>query len=252
MSTLRVIGAACLLGALVASPGRATPLDLDDPTPRWIEVRFEVSPEDEPGSLDRRWSPPRRARLRSLPGTGLVEIRVPATEVEAQLRSTGADPVAGSFSDFVWRLEPATGHVRRAALTGRVREPIRLGPLEIAAAVAISVDMSTERPAGFAPDRGPLGLRLQRYCAPETAIRGCFGVAPVRFDPARGYVNAVGALRAAHALADVRTFSPLGEVEFRERGGETPENILSGSSGGEALCSRGAGGPCSPAHGGES
>ena len=61
------------------------------------------------------------------------------------------------------------------------------------------------------------------------------GVEPVRFDPARGYVNAVGRVRAAHTLAEITAFSPLGEVEFRERAEGGTESALSGPPRGEAL-----------------
>ncbi|GEM_PF-1479092 len=226
---------------VLASDASAEPLDLSDARPRWIEVRFEVSPADEPGSLDRQWSAPRRARLEPLAQTGRIAIHIPATELEDQLRSTGSDPIGGSFSDFVWTLDPVTGHVRSAGFSGRVREEIRLGPFRTAANVDIQVEMNTEVGAGYVPEQGVLGIRTNRFCAPGERRRHrapCVAVEPVRFDPASGYVNAVGHLRAAHPLAEIMAFSPLGEVEFLERPDGGTESAFSGSSHGEALCSR--------------
>ena len=91
--------------------GLPTFVDLMDAQPRWIEVRFEISPEDEPGSLDRLWSEPRRAHVAPHGDSGRVAIRIPASELEAHLRSTGTDVIRGTFSDFVWTLDPRTGVV---------------------------------------------------------------------------------------------------------------------------------------------
>ena len=181
--------AAGLLGlGLLAGTAGAAPLDLADPTPRWIEVRFEVSPEDEPGALDRSWSPARSAylepillseddrahdrvdgtipvsnRTESSDARQAIRIRIPSDEIETQLRSTGTDTVAGSFSEFVWTLDPLTGHVLSAALEGEVREEIRLGPIRTSAQIAIRVDMATDRDAGFVPDARIMGVPANRF-----------------------------------------------------------------------------------------
>ena len=224
--------------AFVASDATATPLDLSDLRARWIEVRFEISPADEPGSLDRMWSAPRRARLEPISGTRSVSIRVPAPELEAQLRSTGTDAVEGSFTDFVWTLDPVTGHVQSAGFAGRVHEHLRLGPIRTKAAIDIRVDMNTEAHAGFVPGAGLFGVRTNRFCRPQArAGSGCVAVRPVRFDPVRGYVNAVGRVRAAHPLAEITAFSPLGEVEFREHAEGGTDSARSGPSLREAVCS---------------
>ena len=60
---------------LFAQTARPEPLDLQDPTPRWIEVRFEISPPSEPGRLDSDWSPGRPAYLESDPDSPIVRIR---------------------------------------------------------------------------------------------------------------------------------------------------------------------------------
>ena len=157
-----------LLGWLAAQASIAVPLDLADETPRWIEVRFEVSPADQPGSLDREWSVIRPARLEWHAHEGVLRIHIPAPEIEAHLRSTGTDAIAGSFSEFVWTLDPKTGHVVDAVLSGRVVESIRLGPFRATTQVAIRVDMDTRGAAGFEPDHGILGVSTNRFCTPDS------------------------------------------------------------------------------------
>ena len=71
-------------------------------------------------------------------------------------------------------------------------------------------------------------------------------VTAVPFDRERGYVNAVGILRASAGLIEVHAFSPLGEVEFRERVTEPLQTIASEGASGDAICSSGLHGPCEP------
>lgn len=226
-----------LLLTLCVGTAAAEPLDLSDRRPRWVEVRFEISPDDTPGALDRVWSAPQRAWLTPRADFEEVRIRIPGPAVEAHLRSTGRDPIEGSFTDFLWRLDPRSGHVREAQVVGRVRETLRVGPMRIAAAIQISTDVTTERGGGYRYARGVLGIPTHPFCRPALGAADCVSVPPVRFDRDRGYVNAVGFVRARHALTEIETFSPLGEVEFREIRSGT-ETIVSGPSTGEALCSQ--------------
>ena len=226
------------LGLFGVAPASAEPLDVNDPTPRWIEVRFEISPEEEPGSLDRHWSEPRRARVELGSSASVLRIEIPAVEVEAQFRSTGADTIPGSFTKFIWVLDPVTGHVLEAEVRGEVREELSLGPFRAYAQVEISVEMNTARVVGYLPNQGIFGVNTNRLCKPGIDEGQCVPVAPIRFDPTRGYVNAVGMVRAASPLAEIRAFSPLGEVEFSERPNWIPDEVVSGPSRGEALCSQ--------------
>ena len=241
-----------LAGLVLAFSVSAEPLDVKNSTARWIQVRFEVSPEDEPGSLDRRWSAPRRAYLVAGMSPAEVQIRIPAEVIEAQLRSTGTDAVPGSFSEFVWTLDRETRHVTAARLTGRVRERLRLGPFESSAGVDIRVAMSTERSGGFLSGGGTFGVRTYRFCSPTPARRECHAVPAIRYDPIRGYVNAVGEVRASHAFAEFRAFSPLGEVEFLEWPELGTATVVSGPSDAEEVCSAGIVRGCSGDLGGES
>lgn len=224
------IGQAVVCAALFASHAAAGPVDLADPTPRWIEVRFEESPSDEPGRLDSSWSRPRAAFLEPGAAADRVQIRVPRDQIEEQLRSTGTDVVAGSFSDFRWTIDRATGHVLAAELSGRVRERIPLGLFTTRIEVEIRVEMTTRADAGFRSSRNALGIDIHDYCAPAAPRSdGCVGVPAHRFDPARGYVNAVGRLDAEAAMTEIQAFSPLGEVQFSER----PLDIVDGPTPGD-------------------
>lgn len=248
----RLLGVA--LASLLVTAARAEPLDLSDPTPRWIEVRFEISPEDAPGRLDHAWSPARRAFLEPIVGQRAIRIRIPREELERQLRSNGTDPVDGSFSEFVWTLDPATGHVLAAELSGRVREVFSLGFLRSAAEIEIRVEMTTRAVAGYRPVHQILGQPLHAFCAGPEQARDCTLVQPSLYDPHRGYVNAVGSLRAVSALAHIQTFSPLGEVVFSESADNEKhgESRVSGASPHDAVCSGPFGGSCRPDLRGES
>jgi hypothetical protein len=248
----KVLGLGCLVWLFSVSVGGAAPLDLSDPTPRWIEVRFEISPHDAPGQLDDVWGAARRAYLEAEPGTQRVRIRIPGEELESQLRSTGTDPIRGTFSEFVWTLDAATGHVLKAELTGRVRESFRLGIFKSSTDVEIRVEMTTQSPAGFRPANLILGQTTHAFCRGTGKTNDCTLVQPMRFDPGRGYVNAVGSLRAVTALARIRTFSPLGYVVFCESDSVSEESIASGRSSHAAVCSAPIIGSCRPDLGGVS
>lgn len=243
----------CVLLALFAEAGAtAAPLDLQDPTPRWIEVQFEVSPEDEPGRLDGIWSVPRAAFLDSDPDRRIVRIRIPTEEIEAHLRSTGTEAIAGSFSNFVWTLDSRTGHVLTAVLTGRVRERFSFGPIRTSTTVEIRVEMTTRKAGGFRSTRRIFGLQTHAFCLPSPKSSQCIAVAPIRFDPESGYVNAVGSVVATTAIAEILAFSPLGEARFSEKSSDRRETVVSGTSVEDAVCFAGFDGPCGADLGGES
>lgn len=192
---------------------RPAPVDLREPRARAIQVRFEVSPPDAPGRLARAWTEPARAWLAPGPEPGRVGIRVPAHSMEEVLAAY--DPVPGSFSDFLWRLDRASGHVLSASFTGTLRRPVDLGLWATRVETDIRVDMDTRRRAGFLPGEHRFGHLFFGHCEPPDA--GCTLVEPRPYDPATGYVNAVGAIRARGlGWLRVESFSPLGEALFRE------------------------------------
>ncbi len=212
---------ACFAALLLAAgSARTAPLDLEDSTPRPIEVRFEISPADQPGRLDSAWSAPRLGVVEPSLNPDQVRIRIPAQEMEDHLTSAGTAVIPGTFSDFVWTIDRVSGHVVHAELAGRIHERLAIGLLVTRIAVEIRVDMSTERQGGFRTSRGMFGIETHDFCnAPDTLER-CVPVETRRFDPTRGYVNAIGDIRAATPLAEVRAFSPLGEIRFSERAAE--------------------------------
>lgn len=239
--------------AIGVGDASSAPLDLHDPTPRWVEVRFENSPPDAPGQLDSSWSGGRRAYLDQAPGNAIIRIRVPAEEIEAQLRANGSETISGTFSDFVWHLDPRTGHVLQAAFSGRVRERLSLGLIRASTLVDIRVEMTTTDPAGFRKPKGIFGLKTHYYCSPLEGQSGCIAVEPTRFDPESGYVNAIGSVHAATAIGEIHAFSPLGEVQFSELGASSTENVFLGTSLVDGMvCSASNDGPCLADLGGES
>ena len=210
-----VLAAALLAGVATAA---AQPLDLDDPTPRAIIVRFEISPRSAPAMLDRRYGPPLPARLESA-GADLVRVVIDSSIVEQHV--FGEDqPVPGSFGDFVWLFDTRSGHVLDARFEGRIVQLLDWGLVRFTTEARVRARMSTRERAGFEPPRRVLGNRVFRHCDPDnTASSSCRSVEAVRFDPARGYVNAVGVLEAQTPLGvGAETFSPLGEAIFLEVG----------------------------------
>jgi hypothetical protein len=208
-----------LLPALLA-PGRAPaePVDLTDARPRAVSVRFEASPDDAPGALAARWGPWLGAWLEPETG-GRARVTVPGALLERHVFADYA-PRPGSFSDYVFRFDVATGHVLAAGFSGALVRRLRLGLLRLDSEVELRASMTTLAPAGFAPGRRILGELVFRYCEPAEREGECTAVAPRPYDPATGYVNAVGVLLGRTGLVTSRSFSPLGEAELRE--GEPP------------------------------
>lgn len=246
------------VGLLAASAVNAVPLDLDDPTPRWIEVRFETSPADAPGRLDEQWSVARPAYLEPAAG-GRIRIEVPSEILEAHLRTTGTDAVPGTFGSFVWTLDTATGHVLEASLAGRIREPVVLGPMRTTVEVQIRVEMTTRSSGGFRPESSYLGKKAHAFCesapAATAATRDCTLVPPRPLNPESGYVNAIGSVRAETPLVRLRAFSPLGEARFSERENlprEEARHDSRVSQDADAVCFEAFSGPCRSVLGGES
>lgn len=206
----RALAALPLLWALGAE---AEPLRLGDPAPRWVAVRFEVSPAGVPGQLDRRYSEPVRAWLEPDAEAGLVRVEVPGSRVADTLFAE-QQPEPDSFSDFVWRFDAQTGAVVSAGLRGTVRPELRWGFVRSRTRAELEVSMTTLAPGGFEPGRRIFGQRVFRFC--REAAPPCQSVATRGLDPATGYVNAVGALRVRSRWLELEQFSPLGEAIFEE------------------------------------
>ena len=190
----------------------AEPLDLRDPTPRWIQVRFEVSPREWPDRLDATYSPPLAAWFEPI-DEGRVQVRVPGRAVEQSLLRN-AKP--GTLSDFVWVFDARSGDVLSATLSGTVIERLDWGFFDTHSEIAMRLEMATTRRAGFRAPFQRLGQMIFRYCTPKRSGASCRLVPALPYDRQTGYVNAIGALSArAHGI-DFHTFSPLGETVWSE------------------------------------
>ena len=210
-----VVLAAALLTTAAAG---AEPLDLADPRSRDIEVRFERSPRTDPASLDSRYTHRLPARFET-GEDGFVRITIAGSVVAASLFE-GEQPVPGSFDDFVWVIDPTPGDVVDARLAGVRGRTIAWGLATTETEARVRVRMSTVEPAGSRAPRRILGRHVFGHCDPrvEHEADDCRRVAAVRFDPARGYVNAVGVIEVDTPIGfAAATFSPLGGGIFLER-----------------------------------
>ena len=198
----------CPLAALSAEPMR-----LDDPNPRWVVVQFENSPKDRPDLLDGVYTRPFAAWLEP-DDQGRVTVRVNRDILEKDLFREN-DPVAGSFSDFVWVFDRETGDVVSAAFSGAFSYTIDWGFVKSAVEAKVEARMATTRKGGFRPARRIFGRALIGYCE-DVESRRCQAVPPQRYDAGRGYVNAVGYLSIDSPVKRFDTFSAVGEARFSE------------------------------------
>ena len=112
------IAALVVITVADAAARAAEPMDLRDPQPRWISVRFENSPSDRPGQLATDYA----AELPAWFEPDRASSRVPSSEY--QTRSTG--PVAGEarYSSTV-ELPMRRHSVRRVPVSGAADWPRR-------------------------------------------------------------------------------------------------------------------------------
>jgi hypothetical protein len=213
LSLARITLAGALALATCAAVAHAEPMDLDDRRPRPVAVRFETSPSDQPGRLASFYTAPVPAWLEPGDLPGQVRVTIEGTDVETRwfhnqrLR-------AGSFSDFVWIFDAASGEVVSAHLRGTLVRSFDLGVFQSDVETEIETEMSTRARAGFEPGRVRFGQLVFPLCV--RAGGDCTLVAPVRYDRVTGYVNAVGSLVGRAMGAAARSFSPLGEAIFSE------------------------------------
>jgi hypothetical protein len=133
-------------------------------------------------------------------------------------------PKPGTFSDFIWLFDTASGEVLHARLEGTLIESVDWGLFSTSTEARIRVSMSTARAAGYRPPRHLFGHSIFRFCVHGAQ---CRLVPAVPLDPERGYVNAVGAIEVESLIGvSTESFSPLGEAvfsEWDERPGEVAE-----------------------------
>jgi hypothetical protein len=230
---VRVLLAALLfaLSPLLGSGASAEPVDLLDPTPRWVEVAFEVSPRDLPAQTDTVYSQKIPARLEVGAKPGQVVVTVGRDHVESVLFAAG-DPVPGSFSDFVWVFDAATGEVVSASLDGTVTEELDWGFFHTRTRTHIESKLATHRIGGVKRARRWLGQQLFEFCD-DSGDERCKLVAGRRYDAATGYVYAVGSIEVGFSEVKLRTFSPLGEAIFSESEAMDASTLVARSEGSE-------------------
>lgn len=203
-----------LAGALctaLAGAASGSPLQLTNPQPRWVLVRFEISPPPHPGRTDAVYSRPFAAWFEPSEAPGVMTVRVAGRVVEQHLLR-GQQAVSGSFSDFIWHFDSASGHVLEATVDGRLVRELGWG---IAVEAPMRVRMGTLEDAGFEAPRSLLGNQYHAYCR-VAADDGCTRVLPRAYQPETGYVNAVGDIVVSSGPLRVHSFSPLGEARFLE------------------------------------
>ena len=202
----------CLFAAAAAD---AEPMDIGDPRPRWVGVRFEISPPGRPGQRDTVYTQRFPAWVEATEA-GQLRVTVAAEIVEQHLMGEQF-PVPGSFSDFEWIFDRESGDVVSASLRGKVSNEISYGLGSTHVHTEISVRMSTREEAGYEMPRQIMRHRIFPYCAGgEHKSDGCTLVTAHSYQPRSGYVNAVGELLVHSPFTVLRTFSPLGEAVFSE------------------------------------
>ena len=210
---MRVLLLAVLL--LLPTSGSADPVDFGNPAPRWVEIAFEVSPRDRPGQIDTHYTPKIDAWFETVEA-GRVRVTIDRDDVE-QVLLADQNPIAGSFSDFVWIFEARSGEVLSASMSGEFEKELDWGLFDSKVRAAVEVDMATRRNAGFKPARRWMGQEFFAMCR-SVDEKHCTEVSASGYDPERGYVNAIGDLQVRFGEVVLHTFSPLGQAKLYEIG----------------------------------
>jgi hypothetical protein len=197
----------------------AEPMRLGDRTPRWVAIEFEDSPRDRPDLLDGAYTQAFSAWLEP-DEAGRVTVRLSGDILENSLFRDN-QPVAGSFSDFLWTFDGTSGDVLSAEFSGAFFYTINLGFLKSDIEAKVEAWMTTTRPGGFRPARRILDRVLIGYCD-DVENQRCEAVPARRYDEERGYVNAVGYLSIDSPVKRFETFSSLGEARFSEAAVDAP------------------------------
>lgn len=221
-SLLSLVRTAFAIVAAIATAAVARasePMNLGDPRPRAVSVRFETSPTDQPGRLASHYSDAVPAWLEPADLAGQVRVTITSADVETRrFRNQRVRP--GSFSDFVWIFDAASGEVVSAHLRGTLVRSFDFGAFRSDVETQLETEMTTQTRVGFEPGRVRLGQLVFPLCMREGG--DCTIVTPVRYDRRTGYVNAVGPLVGSALGTAARSFSPLGEAIFSEAEGALP------------------------------
>lgn len=196
-------------------------MNLDDTRPRAVAVRFEDSPADQPGQLATVYTSDFDGWLEP-DGTDRVRVTVKGADVERRFFA-GQRLQPGSFSDFVWIFERATGEVVSASLRGTLIRDYDFGVVRSEIDTPFEASMTTSAVAGFVAARHLFGQVVFPLCA--RAAADCTLVPAQPYDRATGYVNAVGSIVGRALGFSAETFSSLGEAVFSERPLSSPATL---------------------------
>lgn len=216
---LALWGLCWLILGIFSTAVSAEPMRLGDSTPRWVVIQFENSPRDRPDLLDGPYTEPFSAWLEP-DEHGHVTVRLSGEVLEKNLFREN-DPVAGSFSDFLWVFDKQTGDVLSAEFSGIFAYEFDWGFATSLVNAKVQARMATTRQAGFQAPRRVLDKVLIGYCDDVESLR-CQAVRPLPYDASRGYVNAVGYLSIDSPFKRFDTFSALGEARFSEAPAAVP------------------------------
>ena len=198
-----------LAWALVPATAGAEPLDVSDPTPRRIQIEFEIS--QSPLAIGQTWSTPFEARYSATGNTGTVVVLAP----------TYASAIATDQLDYFevitdWSLIPGTAT--------EFRLDIDLTTLQAVAQTAsyeVSLDvsppqngdvtrmLSTTAVAGFGSHPSFPGF-------PFFCTTSCVIVPGAPYDPVTGRLNAVGRDILDAPDVDLQSFSRAGDLRLSE------------------------------------
>lgn len=188
------------LVALLAPRAAAAPLDLDDPTPRPVDVEFDQESDDftaQGGS----YSTPLRGSFESDGNIAYVTISGPDLAVKIdQLLGGILTTLPETFSDYVIAIEVATRAVLAADASGTIHTDF--GDFDVTQ-IASSAEVAGFRLADI------FGYELPAFCMSGAL---CTIVPGAPYDPATGRMNAVGVITGAV----VDFFTPFGDIRLRE------------------------------------
>jgi hypothetical protein len=196
--------------ALVPALAGAEPLDVSDPTPRTIQIEFEISVN--PATAGQTWSAPFEATYSATGNTGTVVVS--ASEYASAIATHDLDYFGVLMS---WSLVPGSATAFRL--------DIDLSTLEATAQTAsyevlltglpvpdqfgtVTRELSTTATAGFA--FLPQFPGFPFFCTP------CIPVPGGPYNPATGTLNAVGSDVLDAPDVDLQSFSRAGDLRLSE------------------------------------
>jgi hypothetical protein len=209
--------AVLVVAALAVGAARAEPLDLTDPTPRAIQVEFEVSVD--PTAVGQVYSAPFDATYSATGNTGTVVI--PAAEYAAAIQTHELDYfdalatwslVTGSVPDFTLEIDLTTLEATAPAF---VYEVVVTSPVPFPQDGTVARVLSTTAIAGLA--------FLPQFPGFPFFCSTCFLVPGASYDPSSGRIHAVGSDElVAPDIPGLKGFARAGDLRLSESPAHVP------------------------------